>query len=56
MSHTTWMIYGATGTTGMLIAEEAIRRGHQPILAGRSAKGTRLARKPSRPPLEGSWP
>src|SRR6266702_6971983 len=38
MSHTTWMIYGATGTTGMLIAEEAIRRGHQPVLAGRSAK------------------
>jgi short subunit dehydrogenase-like uncharacterized protein len=37
MSHTTWMIYGATGTTGTLIAEEAIRRGHQPILAGRSA-------------------
>jgi short subunit dehydrogenase-like uncharacterized protein len=37
MSHTTWMIYGATGTTGTLIAEEAIRRGHQPVLAGRSA-------------------
>src|SRR5262245_32221490 len=37
MSHTTWMIYGATGTTGTLIAEEAIRRGHEPVLAGRSA-------------------
>src|SRR5262245_49255628 len=37
MSHTTWMIYGATGTTGTLIAEQAIRRGHQPVLAGRSA-------------------
>ena len=37
MSHTTWMIYGATGTTGTLIAEAAIRRGHQPVLAGRSA-------------------
>src|SRR6516162_698494 len=47
MNNTTWMIYGATGATGTLIAEEAIRRGHQPILAGRSAKslatlGTRL--------------
>jgi short subunit dehydrogenase-like uncharacterized protein len=38
MLHTTWMIYGASGTTGTLIAEEAIRRGHQPILAGRSAE------------------
>jgi short subunit dehydrogenase-like uncharacterized protein len=35
MSHTTWMIYGATG---MLIAEEAIHCGHQPVLAGRSAE------------------
>jgi short subunit dehydrogenase-like uncharacterized protein len=31
------MLYGATGTTGTLIAEAAIRRGHQPVLAGRSA-------------------
>ncbi len=31
-----WMIYGATGYTGQLIAEEATRRGHRPILAGRS--------------------
>ncbi|MHB8595527.1 MAG: saccharopine dehydrogenase family protein [Ktedonobacteraceae bacterium] len=38
MSHTTWMIYGATGATGTLIAEEAICRGHQPVLAGRSAE------------------
>lgn len=38
MSHTTWMIYGATGATGKLITEEAIRRGHQPLLAGRSAE------------------
>jgi short subunit dehydrogenase-like uncharacterized protein len=30
MSHTPWMIYGAAGTNGTLIAEEAIRRGHQP--------------------------
>lgn len=31
-----WMIYGATGYTGQLVAEEAIKRGHEPILAGRS--------------------
>lgn len=30
-----WMIYGAYGYTGRLIVEEAVRRGHQPILAGR---------------------
>lgn len=30
-----WLIYGATGYTGTLIAEEAVIRGHQPILAGR---------------------
>ncbi|MBI3478968.1 MAG: saccharopine dehydrogenase NADP-binding domain-containing protein [Nitrosomonadales bacterium] len=33
-----WMIYGATGFTGTLIAEEAVRRGHRPILAGRNVK------------------
>jgi short subunit dehydrogenase-like uncharacterized protein len=32
-----WMIYGATGYTGALVAEEAVRRGHKPLLAGRSA-------------------
>jgi len=31
-----WMIYGATGYTGKLIAEEAAKRGLKPILAGRS--------------------
>ncbi len=31
-----WLIYGATGYTGSLIAEEAVRRGHRPILAGRN--------------------
>lgn len=33
---TDWMIYGATGYTGQLVAEEAIQRGHRPLLAGRS--------------------
>ena len=37
MSQTTWMIYGATGDTGTIIAEEAVRQGHRPLLAGRSA-------------------
>ncbi|MEL0028175.1 MAG: saccharopine dehydrogenase NADP-binding domain-containing protein [Perlucidibaca sp.] len=31
-----WMIYGANGYTGELIAREAVRRGLQPVLAGRS--------------------
>lgn len=33
----TWMIYGANGYTGALIAQEAARRGHKPKLAGRNA-------------------
>lgn len=33
----TWMLYGANGYTGRLIAELAVRRGHRPVLAGRSA-------------------
>jgi short subunit dehydrogenase-like uncharacterized protein len=32
----TFLIYGANGYTGSLIAREAVARGHQPILAGRS--------------------
>ena len=31
-----WMVYGANGYTGELIAREAARRGLKPILAGRS--------------------
>jgi short subunit dehydrogenase-like uncharacterized protein len=33
-----WMIYGAYGFTGELIAREARRRGAHPVLAGRDAK------------------
>jgi short subunit dehydrogenase-like uncharacterized protein len=41
-----WMIYGANGYTGALIAREAKRRGSAPILAGRAAaKITELARE-----------
>lgn len=35
-----WMIYGAYGYTGRLVAAEAVRRGHRPLLAGRD--GARL--------------
>ncbi len=31
-----WLIYGANGYTGELIAREAVRRGAKPVLAGRS--------------------
>lgn len=31
-----WLLYGANGYTGELIAREAVRRGMRPILAGRS--------------------
>ncbi|MGJ3239310.1 MAG: saccharopine dehydrogenase family protein [Anaerolineae bacterium] len=31
-----WMIYGATGYTGQLVVEEAIKRGHRPLLGGRN--------------------
>jgi short subunit dehydrogenase-like uncharacterized protein len=31
------MLYGATGRTGTLIAEQAVARGHRPLLAGRDA-------------------
>lgn len=36
--HSNWLLYGANGYTGRLIAEEAIRRGIRSILAGRSAE------------------
>ncbi len=31
-----WILYGAYGYTGRLIAEEALLRGHRPVLGGRS--------------------
>jgi short subunit dehydrogenase-like uncharacterized protein len=31
-----WMLYGATGYTGRLIAQHALARGHRPVLAGRN--------------------
>jgi short subunit dehydrogenase-like uncharacterized protein len=32
-----WLIYGATGYSGELVAREAVRRGQRPVLAGRGA-------------------
>ena len=40
-----WMIYGANGYTGRLIAIEAKKRGLDPILAGRSESVATLARE-----------
>jgi short subunit dehydrogenase-like uncharacterized protein len=36
-----WLLYGANGYTGRLVAELAASRGHKPILAGRSADKVR---------------
>ena len=36
-----WMIYGANGYTGELVAEEAVRRGMRPVLAGRREDAVR---------------
>ena len=35
-----WMLYGAAGHTGALIARHAHQHGHRPLLAGRSAPAT----------------
>lgn len=37
----TWMIYGANGYTGELIAREALARGHKPLVAGRNEPALR---------------
>ncbi|MHB1955421.1 MAG: saccharopine dehydrogenase NADP-binding domain-containing protein, partial [Sulfobacillus sp.] len=36
MEEKPWMLYGATGYTGRMIAERAVALGHRPVLAGRS--------------------
>ena len=40
-----WMIYGANGYTGKLIAQEAKQRGMTPVLAGRAESVAMLARE-----------
>ena len=41
-----WILYGATGITGQLITQTAVRRGHRPILAGRNAEALRRLAEP----------
>src|SRR5262245_35531193 len=36
-SRSNWMLYGAYGRSGRLILDEALRRGHRPVLAGRDS-------------------
>lgn len=36
MNSSNWLLYGATGFTGELIVEEAVRQGMKPVIAGRS--------------------
>lgn len=37
MGKTNWLLYGAYGYSGELMAQAALERGHRPVLAGRSA-------------------
>src|SRR4051794_21777970 len=43
MPYMTWMVYGANGYTGQLVAREAVARGERPILAGRNPSVAALA-------------
>jgi short subunit dehydrogenase-like uncharacterized protein len=38
MANMSWLLYGAYGYTGRLIAQQAKDRGYDPVLAGRSAE------------------
>ncbi|HNY88078.1 MAG TPA: hypothetical protein PKN23_16375, partial [Candidatus Hydrogenedentes bacterium] len=40
---TEWMIYGVSGYTGRLCAEEAVSRGMRPVVAGRGRYGVEAA-------------
>ncbi len=51
-----WMIYGANGYTGRLMAEEAARRGLKPILAGRNAAAHRATGEQAGPAARGNSP
>jgi short subunit dehydrogenase-like uncharacterized protein len=44
-NETRWLLYGANGYTGELIAREAVKRGLKPILAGRHAAKVRALAK-----------
>jgi short subunit dehydrogenase-like uncharacterized protein len=46
MTDVKWLVYGANGFTGRLIAAEAKERGLEPILAGRNAHAVREVAEP----------
>ena len=50
-----WMLYGATGHTGTLIARHAHQRGHRPMLAGRTCQPSPRWPRP-RPAVPGGGP
>src|SRR5262249_9899118 len=57
MTDPTWMLYGAYGRTGCAILDEAMRRGHRPVLGGLDgaklwAQGRATGRRTERLPLE----
>ncbi|MEX2526962.1 MAG: saccharopine dehydrogenase NADP-binding domain-containing protein [Gemmatimonadota bacterium] len=47
-----WLLYGAYGYTGRLLAKEAVTRGHRPILAGRRLEPLQTLREELGQPLE----
>ena len=51
-----WMLYGAAGHTGALIAQHAHQRGHRPLLAGRNAPAIAALAERPRPAAPGRWP
>jgi short subunit dehydrogenase-like uncharacterized protein len=52
MSHANWLLYGANGYTGELIAREAVAQGLRPALAGRNGEAVaKLASELSLPAL-----
>ena len=52
----TWMLYGAAGYTGSLIAQQACDVGHRPLLAGRSESAAQDVGAPPRPAVPGPRP
>jgi short subunit dehydrogenase-like uncharacterized protein len=38
MADPKWLVYGSNGYTATLVIEEALKRGHKPVIAGRSEK------------------
>ena len=49
-----WLLYGANGYTGELIARLAVARGHLPVLAGRRADAQTQVASSSKTPDDGA--